>query len=573
MPISHRTFAVLFAGSLALSGAARSVFAQATVNPLTRATPVAPAEKLTPDLKAWWNDAIFYEVFVRSFADSSEGPLAKDGVGDLRGLIDRLDYLNDGDPKSGVSLGVNALWLMPIMKSPSYHGYDISDYKKVQDAYGTNEDYQRLLKECEKRGIRVILDLVPNHCSWENPWFKDAADPKSPTHDWFIWSQGDPAWKGPWNQRVWHPWPANGPEAGSNGYYYGLFSRVMPDLNFRNQATTDAMDDVVKYWLQMGTAGYRVDAIRHLIEEGQQQESTAATHEWLRKFHTYYKSVKPDAFTVGEVWAPTAQVLPYIGRELDSAFEFETAFATIDSINEGKRDKLAKQWATNLDSYPYGQYSTFLSNHDQDRVMSRFGGGDRKSTQSPTSAWAKARLAAALLLTTPGIPFIYYGEEIGMVGVKPDEDIRTPMQWTADATAGFTQAAKPWRAVNPDAAGKNVTAEAADPGSLLSLYKKLIRLRHEHKALRTGEMTMLDASNPAVWAFVRKDGDTVIAVVANLSDKEVAEYGLKIPAGLTRGIVATDLLTDAALPSIGSGDYRPRERLGAHEVLVVRISE
>ena len=217
MPISHRTFAVLFAGSLALSGAARSVFAQATVNPLTRATPVAPAEKLTPDLKAWWNDAIFYEVFVRSFADSSEGPLAKDGVGDLRGLIDRLDYLNDGDPKSGVSLGVNALWLMPIMKSPSYHGYDISDYKKVQDAYGTNEDYQRLLKECEKRGIRVILDLVPNHCSWENPWFKDAADPKSPTHDWFIWSQGDPAWKGPWNQRVWHPWPANGPEAGSPG--------------------------------------------------------------------------------------------------------------------------------------------------------------------------------------------------------------------------------------------------------------------------------------------------------------------------------------------------------------------
>ena len=292
------------------------------------------------------------------------------------------------------------------------------------------------------------------------------------------------------------------------------------------RAATDAMNDVVKFWLDMGTAGYRVDAIRHLIEEGQQQESTAATHEWLRKFYTFYKGVKPDAFTVGEVWAPTAQVLPYVGKELDSAFEFDTAFATIDSINAGKRDRLAAQWKTNLDSYPQGQYSTFLSNHDQDRVMSRFGGGDRRNAESPATAWAKARVAAALLLTSPGIPFIYYGEEIGMVGVKPDEDIRTPMQWTAAENAGFTLAARPWRAVNPDVKGKNVAAQAKDPESLLSFYKKLIRLRRENKALRTGEMVVLDASNAAVWAFLRRDGEAVVAVVVNCSQMRVGEYGV-----------------------------------------------
>ena len=200
--MAHLSHMFALAGFLSLGAVTLPVFGQATTNPQTGANQAstnetganqaAAVEKIKPDLGAWWNDAVFYEVFVRSFADSNDGPLAKDGIGDFRGLIDRLDYLNDGDPTphaSTASLGVTALWLMPIMQSPSYHGYDISDYKKVNAQYGSNQDYQLLLKECEKRGIRVILDLVPNHCSRENPWFKDASDPKSPTHDWFIWSK------------------------------------------------------------------------------------------------------------------------------------------------------------------------------------------------------------------------------------------------------------------------------------------------------------------------------------------------------------------------------------------------
>ncbi|MEK6704014.1 MAG: alpha-amylase family glycosyl hydrolase, partial [Planctomycetota bacterium] len=202
MTLAHVSPAL--ASCLALLLGANPAMSQPTTNPVATPKTTIVVEKVKPDLDAWWNSAVFYQIFVRSFADSTSGPLANDGVGDLKGIIERLDYLNDGSPGAGESLGINALWLMPIMQSPSYHGYDISDYKKVQDAYGTNEDYKQLLAECKKRGIRVILDLVPNHSSWENPWFKEAVDPKSEKHDWYVWSEKDPGWKGPWNQEVWH---------------------------------------------------------------------------------------------------------------------------------------------------------------------------------------------------------------------------------------------------------------------------------------------------------------------------------------------------------------------------------
>ncbi len=545
--------------------AVREATAQSTINPEARAEAPMAVERMTPDLAAWWNDTVFYQVFVRSFADSREGPLANDGIGDLRGLIDRLGYLS-GDEHS---LGVNGLWLMPIMPSPSYHGYDVTDYRAVNEQYGTMEDFERLLSECHARGIRVIIDWIPNHCSWEHPWFKAAAVPDSPTRHWFVWTDQAPDWKGPWNQRVWHPWPAEGPASGAAGYYYGIFSRVMPDLNFREEAVTEAVNEAAAYWLRLGVDGLRVDAIRHLIEEGRQQESTEATHQWLRGFRGFYKGVKPDAFAVGEVWAPTAQVAPYVGRGLDSAFEFDTAYATIDAINAGKRDRLAAQWALNLTSYPQGQYATFLSNHDQDRVMSRFGGGDRRASRVQRDAFDKARLAAALLLTSPGFPFIYYGEEIGMVGVKPDEDIRTPMQWTGEAGAGFTTAS-PWRAVNPDAATRNVADQARSPDSLWSWYRKLIRLRHEHRALRTGDMTILNTGDERVWAFLRRLESTAIVVVANLSEDAVGSCALDLPPNTGgRGV---DLLTGDTVGRLEAGAFVPRETLAPREVMVIQLS-
>lgn len=562
--------------SLAISGMAGVASGQATINPET-SRPMPPVEGpvgpvFQPDLTQWWNHAVFYQVFVRSFADATKGPLAGDGVGDFDGLIEKLDYLNDGDPKSTTDLGVTAIWLMPVMEAPSYHGYDVVDYKSIDREYGTNESFKRFMAEAKKRNIRVILDLIPNHCSENHPWFKEAVDPASPKHDWFVWSKDKPAWKGPWNQEVWHPWPKEGVP---REYYYGIFWKGMPDLNFRNKDATAAMFDVVKYWLlpeHGGVDGYRVDAVRHLIEEGAVQESTAATHAWLKEFHTFYKSVRKDVFTVGEVWADTNQIVPYIGRELDSCFEFQTAYATIDAINEGAREKLDAQWSTNLSRYPQGQYSTFLSNHDQERVMSRLGGGQADSTASSPDSWRKAKLAAVLLLTSPGIPFIYYGEEIGMVGKKPDEDIRTPMQWgSSKQNAGFTTG-KPWRAPNADTPGKNVDTQQKDPASLFNLYRKLIHLRRDHEALRTGTMTLLESSSPAVYAFAREHGDSKFLVIANLSGKAVRDYGVTLPFGFADSTAkVVDAILDKPVARPGTGRYRPATELPARGVLVLRV--
>ena len=215
----------------------------------------------------WWNDTTFYEIFVRSFYDSDG-----DGAGDLNGLIGKLDYLNDGDPTTTSDLGVTGIWLMPIMASPSYHGYDVTDYYQVNPEYGTNEDFKRLIEEAHKRGIRVIIDLVLNHTSAEHPWFIESQDPNSPKRDWYVWSDEEPQGKG------WHP--------GKNGgYYYGYFGEHMPDLNYKNPAVTEEMQKVVRFWLEeMGADGFRLDAVKYLYEDGKRIEHTPATHEWLKGF-------------------------------------------------------------------------------------------------------------------------------------------------------------------------------------------------------------------------------------------------------------------------------------------------
>jgi glycosidase len=562
--------------SIALAAMAQG---QATTNPDAKANPPQPVgpsgARFEPDLTKWWNSAVFYQIFVRSFADATKGPWANDGIGDFDGLIERLDYLNDGDDSTTTDLGVNAIWLMPMMESPSYHGYDIADYKAVDREYGDMDAFKRFMAEAKKRKIRVILDLVPNHCSWEHPWFVEAMKAGGRNRDWFVWNSEKPAWKGPWNQEVWHPWPREG-EGKAAGYYYGIFYKGMPDLNFRNPEVTAAMHDVVRWWMlpeNGGVDGYRIDAVRHLIEEGTQQESTGATHAWLKDFYRFYKGVSKDAFTVGEVWAETEQVIPYIGDELDSCFEFHTAYATIDAINEGSREKLDRQWEVNLSRYPRGQYSTFLSNHDMERVMSRFGGGDASTKDSPVEAWAKMRVAATLLLTSPGIPFLYYGEEIGMVGKKPDEDLRTPMQW-GEGGAGFSER-KPWRALNADASKKHVAAQEKDPKSLLNHYKTLIRLRREHPALGVGTMALVETGSAKVYAFTREHEGAKYVIVANLSERYERSFGLKLPTGFAaEGAKAMDLLTGRAVAAVAkTPTYKPMNELSPRGVWVLRIEK
>ncbi len=503
----------------------------------------------------WWNNRVFYEVFVRSFYDGNG-----DGVGDLRGLISKLDYLNDGNPNTTSDLGVTGLWLMPVMESPSYHGYDVTDYKKVQPAYGTNDDFKLLVSEAHRRGIAVIVDMVLNHTSDQDPWFLDAQKPGSSHENWYIWSNSDPGYVGPWNEEVWHP---------LNGrHYYGIFWSGMPDLNYRNPEVTAAMEDVSRYWLEnMGADGFRLDAARHLIEDGAVQENTPETHTWLKDYRRFIKSVNKDALVVGEVWTNSTIVAGYIGDQLDLAFEFDLASAMVHALQVGDGAYLKATQKSALDLYPPGQYAAFLTNHDQNRVMSELGGDTQK-----------AKVAATLLLTNPGVPFIYYGEEIGLVGQKPDEAIRTPMPWTATTETGGFTTGSPWEPLSPGYEKANVAVETADPGSVLNDYRALIQLRQAHPALQVGGMRLVDSTNGAVYAYLRYADDERLLVIANLSDRPVKDYKLSLSDGPLTGITRANVLFgsgEAVVPSVntrgGFDAYTPLPELAPLTSIIINL--
>ena len=272
----------------------------------------------------WWNERVFYQVFVRSFQDSDG-----DGIGDLEGLIERLDYLNDGDPRTDDDLGVTGLWLMPVTESPSYHGYDVVDYYAVEQDYGDVATFRRFMDEARARGMVVIVDLVINHTSNQHPWFQEAVDgPDAPRRDWYVWSDERLTYRGPRGQQVWYK--------RGDAYYYAVFWEGMPDLNFRNPAVTGAIYEMTRFWLEeMGVDGFRMDAIRHLIEDGPQQENTPETHAWLQDWHVHYKSIQPYAMTVGEVWTRSEEVVPYVGDRMDICFEFDLASAILDGARGG----------------------------------------------------------------------------------------------------------------------------------------------------------------------------------------------------------------------------------------------
>lgn len=453
----------------------------------------------------WWNDTVFYEIFVRSFYDSNG-----DGIGDLNGIIAKLDYLNDGNPQTTSDLGVTGIWLMPIHPSPSYHGYDVTDYLAINPEYGTMDDFKNLVKEAHKRGIRVIIDLVLNHTSREHPWFIAAGDPNSPYRDYYIWVKEKPAYNGPWGQKVWIPH--------ATGYYYALFWEGMPDLNYNNPAVTREMYEIVRFWLtETGIDGFRLDAARHLIEDGPKQENTPATHEWYKAFRTHYKSINPQAMTVGEIWSDLNAIRGYVqGDELDLAFQFNLAKAFVDSAKSGNAGTALGELRLTYKLLPPLQYAPFLTNHDIDRVMSQLGGDVNK-----------AKVAASMLLTAPGVPFLYYGEEVGLMGTKPDENIRRPMQWSAEKYGGFSTTF-PWRSLGPGWETNNVALETDDPNSLLSHYRTLIHIRNQHAALRVGQTWALRADNPAIYAILRASREETILVVINLSNEPVSGYSLRL---------------------------------------------
>ena len=529
-----------------------------TLGPTAEPVSVAPVTGLPSgtDGYPWWNDTVFYEVFVRSFYDSDG-----DGNGDLQGLIARLDYLNDGDPATTADLGVTGLWLMPIFASPSYHGYDVTDYYAVNPDYGTNDDFKRLMTEARQRGIRVIVDFVLNHTSSRHPWFVEAQNPASPYRNWFIWTEAHPGFVGPWGQTVWHYAPGG-------VYYYGVFSTGMPDLNYAYPNVSQQMLDVARFWLEgLGADGFRLDGARYLIEAGRNQADTDATHQWYKDFRQFYKQVNPQAVTVGEVWTQNDAVSHYVqGDELDLAFNFDLATGFIRSARDRNAIDTRTQLLLAARLFKPGQFGIFLSNHDQERVMSQLGGREDQ-----------ARLAAALLLTAPGAPFLYYGEEIGMAGRKPDEKIRTPMQWTADPHAGFT-AGTPWEPANSDYPEKNVAAQSAEPDSLLSFYRALIHLRAGHAALRVGETYVIPSEPQGVYAVLRASKDETVLVVVNLDSAPVSEYHLSLDSGPLSGSYAVaPLLGEGAFygPMVNSQGgfdaYRPLSTLEANGVYILQL--
>lgn len=469
---------------------------------ITLTPPTVPVTEATD----WWKEAVFYEIFVRSFYDSDGN-----GIGDFNGIAQKLDYIE--------SLGVNALWLMPIQPSPSYHGYDVTNYYNVNHDYGSMDDFKNLLEEAHKRDIKIIIDLVINHTSDQHPFFRNAVSDVNGTYrDWYIWS----------NQSQGKNWR----QAGSDSmYYYGLFCGCMPDLNYNNPEVSAEIYRITDFWLNdVGIDGFRVDAAKHLIEEGGKIENTPATHEWYRNFYPIYKAQNPQAYTVGEVFGAGSSVIrSYTGDQLDQVFNFEMSSGFVNSANGGANSGIVSAYKFAAQDMPDHNYATFLTNHDQTRAMSVFNGKVEK-----------AKLASFLMLTAPGTPFIYYGEEIGMKGQKPDPDLRVPMQWSGEENAGFTTGT-PWRNPNADYDQVNVAAQSNDPNSLLLHYQTLLQLRKEHSALKRGDAVLIDTGNSAVLGLLRISADETLLILVNLSDSPVQDYKLTLGEGVLTGTQLTPI--------------------------------
>jgi alpha-amylase len=482
---------------------------------------------------SWVHGATCYEVFVRSFYDSDG-----DGIGDLRGLTAKLDYINDGRPHSQRSLGARCIWLMPIVESPSYHGYDATDYYHVARAYGTNDDFKRFVVAAHRRGIRVLVDMVLNHTSSEHPWFEAAMrDSTSPYRTWYRWSSTMPNEKGPWGQVVWHKSPVR------DEYYYGVFWQGMPDLNYETPAVRAEIKKIARFWLQeMKVDGFRLDAVPFLMEDGGRLAGSPGTHALLHEYARYVHALRPEAFTVGEVYDSIGTVLTYYPDQLDSYFAFEVADSIIAAVHTGSARGLLAPVLRLQAALPNDRWSPFLRNHDQPRTRTELGGD-----------MARARLASFLLLTMPGVPFVYYGEEIGMTGTKPDERIRTPMQWSRAHADGFTTGT-PWASLQSDSLTTTVEAEEGDPSSLLSLNRQLIHLRATTRALGQGSLLPLEASAAGVAAYARRMGDRVVLVVVNLTSASLSNVTLASDAG--------------ALPA---GRWTVRSALDGRPVASVRI--
>jgi alpha-glucosidase len=490
----------------------------------------------------WWKHAVIYEIYPRSFQDSNG-----DGVGDLNGITSRLDYLKD--------LGVDAIWITPIYPSPQVDfGYDIADYTSIDPQYGTMADFDHLVKEAKARDIRVIMDFVPNHTSDKHPWFVESSSSRTnPKRDWYVWRDGKGPGQPPNNWLSWFGHSAWRFDARTGQFYYHHFYPEQPDLNWRNPEVRKAMYDVLRFWLDRGVAGFRLDAVSRLFEDpnlhddpllpgtnayGDQNiehkytDNLPEVHEVLKEIRQVVDGYPGNPVLISETDEPNiAELTKLYGSKLDEIqLPMDFQVADVNQLSAARFRELIEQVEGNPAG---GQPYFFFNNHDQDRTWDRYGDGVHNDRI--------ARLLAALLLTTRATPQLYYGEEIGMVTTPParKEDVkdpigklgwpkekgrdgeRTPMQWDMSNNAGFTTSATPWLPVPPSYKQRNVAAEENDSGSVLNFYKQLIRLRRNQPALRDGQQSTVNSHDADVLSYLRKnpDGGESVLVLLNMSNQ------------------------------------------------------
>lgn len=509
------------------------------------------------DSGRWFQDAIAYEVFVRSFYDSDG-----DGIGDFKGLTARLDYLNDGDEGTDHDLGVSLLWLMPISPSPSYHGYDVTEYKGVNPDYGTVEDFDEFMEEAHKRGIKVVVDLVMNHSSSEHPWFVSSKDPASPKRDWYVWSDEAYDWPRPFGggPNTWH-------KSGKH-WYYAIFWGGMPDLNYTTPAIRTEMADVADWWLtERKVDGFRLDAVRYLVEDGKDGlQDIPATLDYWKEFALGVGNKHPEALLVGEAWAANSVAAQYHGggQGLNMTFDFDLMEAIIMGVQADEPADIEKVLCRFAGQFPPSAADgTFLTNHDLFRVAHRLK-GDRDLMA----------FAPSLLFVLPGTPYIYYGQEIGMNNgpTTDDKHKRTPMQWNDTKHGGFTTGT-PWQKVNSDYLQVNVAAQEEGKDSLLNLYRGLVRLRNHNMALRRGGFVPLETDSESggpVWAFSRPHSSQTIVVAANFSAEPTAGARTALPGGKfsqAQALYPGETYTGIQDGKLLIGEMKP------YEVRVVEIKE
>jgi glycosidase len=402
-----------------------------------------------------------------------------------------------------------------------------------------------------------------NHTSSKHPWFQSALMSGSPYHDWYVWNETDPGTLGPWGAKAWY-------RASNGGYYYAIFWDQMPDLNYDNPAVRNEIKKITSFWLgEIGIDGFRLDAVRYMVE-GDQLADSKANHAFLEEWGQYYRSVNPQAYSVGEAWTDNANVKKYTNTdtELDSAFNFDLSTAIL-KLNEGNTTNLRFVLQTTIRDFPDQNNANFITNHDMPRVMNHLS-NDKEQ---------KAKLAASILLTLPGIPFIYYGEEIGMSGTKPDELIRTPMQWDNKRGAGFTNV-KPWEPINSDFTIINVATQTGDNTSLLEHYRKFIQLRNQHTALRIGKTFVAESNSNKILSYLRVSSEETLLVLINIDNEGLTNYKLNLTLGPLSGqqYLAASLLDNSTITSLqandkgGFNDYLPLVELPPYSIFIIQLT-